>query len=388
MRLAQALLFLAIACGLVTGIIQHSNPAHAGSAICAATQPMARGRVDAALSRGFNLPNWAPEHDGFKPDDALLSQLLKLGFSHIRLPFNGERLMKRFSSPAKAETYLNALEKAALRLHGLGYVVSIDMHPGDQFQHLHQSAPEKGYNLLVEAWDRISERASSSNWPLQGIYFELLNEPVPPQEIWWLQAQRLVIRLNERAKGRRLVVGPAVYQRYEPLLSADPLVGEGIVYAIHYYDPMVFTHQAMTWDESSYLSRIGQIPFPADASHPALLAQIEKLEASGDEEGAADLRKTFEKKWDAARIDAALAPVGDWARRNNVTVIINEFGVLDFDVDPWARAGWLRAVREGAERHCLGWTHWEFSDGFGMVDPKTTLPDPLVLDALLSSSDS
>ncbi|WP_180966947.1 glycoside hydrolase family 5 protein [Cohaesibacter celericrescens] len=356
----------------------------AGLAHCQAENPLSTKGQDAGLARGFNLPNWDPGHNGLKPDDLLLSQLRTEGFSHIRLPIDGEKLMTAFSGPKEIKAYLDHLEDQVIRLHGLGFSLSLDMHPGGRFQTLHLKIPAAGLKLLTQAWELIAARAKS--WPKAGIYFELLNEPVPAQEVWWPQAQSLVTLLNETAKGRGLIVGPAVYQRYEPLLDADPLIGQDLIYAIHYYDPFPFTHQAMTWGEGSYLSRIGQLPFPADANHPALMAQIKKLEQAGDTEAVADLRQTFAQPWDAARVSADFAPVGAWSKRHNVAVIVNEFGVLNFDVDKWARTDWLRAVRQAAEEHCLGWTHWEFSNGFGMVDPQTTLIDPFVLDALMSQN--
>ncbi len=99
-----------------------------------------------------------------------------------------------------------------------------------------------------------------------------------------------------------------------------------------------------------------------------------------------EIRNAYQVRWDPARIKTELATVAAWARDHKVAVLINEFGVLNFDVDPWARADWLRAVRNAAEHHCFGWTHWDFSDGFAVVDPRTTLPDPFILDALTSPS--
>ena len=353
-----------------------------GFAHCAADHPLAVGNVDAALAKGFNLPNWDPRNLGYKPDNVLLSHLRAEGFSHIRLPVDGEMLMARFTDPLTITSYLEAMDREVNRLAGLGYAVIVDMHPGGSFQSLHEREPDKGFSALTEAWDRIVERAN--NWPDNVIYFELLNEPTPDPVTWWSQAQSLVSLLNAKAKGRRLIIGPAVYQRYEPLLAAEPLVGEGLIYAIHYYDPFYFTHQAMTWDDRSFLRDVGQLPFPGDASHPALKAAVDKLKRSGKREAAKSLEETYRTRWDAARIASDFDPVGKWATKHNTAVIISEFGVLDFDVDKFARADWIRAVREGAERHCMGWTHWDFSDGFAMVDPTTSLPIPSIMDALLS----
>ena len=356
----------------------------AGLKQCGTGHPLSVGGSAAALARGFNLPNWDPRYTGLKPDDMLLSLLRDEGFSHIRLPVDAEQLIGDFTARADIKAFLDRLDEEVTRLTGLGFAVSIDMHPAGRFQSLHGSLPDIALKDLTSAWDLVAERAT--NWPGTGIYFELLNEPVPSQEIWWRQAQTL----SPTSTRSRQVVGwwsaPAVFQRYEPLLAAQPLDGENIIYAIHYYDPFIFTHQAMTWEQGSYFEQLGQLPFPGDISHPAVIEQIAKMERFGEREAVENLRQTYAEPWNADRLAKDFAAVGAWARRHKTVVIVNEFGVLNFDVDQWSRIDWLRAVRKGAEKACLGWAHWDFSDGFAMVDPTTTIPDPFVLDALLSPS--
>ncbi|WP_319567253.1 glycoside hydrolase family 5 protein [Cohaesibacter marisflavi] len=352
-----------------------------GLAACEGVSSLAVGGADAKLARGFNLPNWDPDYTGYKPDDSLLKQLHMLGFTHIRLPVNGEHFMARFASEQQSAVYMAALDAEVLRLSGMGYAVSIDIHPSGRFQHIHVSVPQDGLSLLTEAWNRIAERSAS--WSRSDVYFELLNEPAADASIWWQQAQTLVTHLNAIAPGRKLIIGPAIFQRVEVLAGSEPLEGEGLVYAVHYYDPMDFTHQGATWMQGSSLAIIGQMPFPGNASSPAVLKQVEKLKAAGMDEAAQTMLDSYRDGWDAKRISDAFAMVGDWSRRHQTPVIVNEFGTLTFDVDPHDRANWLRAVRAGAEENCLGWAHWDFSDGFQMVNPETTLPDPLVLDSLL-----
>ena len=381
---ARAALSLVAIFFLPSGMRAHADGPVPGLAACTPGQLLGLDGRDAMLARGYNFPNWDPDHDGFDPDDSLLAQLRAEGFTHLRLPVDGEKLMPAFSAPEESKRYLASLEEWVERLLGLGYAVSIDMHPAGRFQNLHRYRPQEGLEQLVAAWQALADasRAGTVNWPADLVYFELLNEPVPEQSVWWSQAQQLVTLLNDVTPGRRLIVGPAEYQRYEPLLAAEPLEGDNLVYAMHFYDPMAFTHQAMSWS-TDWLSQVGQVPFPADASDPALIAQVEHLKAIGEEEGAKELADAYAQGWTAERIKTIFAPVGDWSRRHGVPVIVNEFGVLDFDVDPWARMEWLKAVRDAAEENCLGWTHWEFSDGFGMVDTRTTLPDPFILDALV-----
>ncbi len=71
-----------------------------------------------------------------------------------------------------------------------------------------------------------------------------------------------------------------------------------------------------------------------------------------------------------------------WSARNGRSVIVNEFGVLSYHAPRQARLNWLAAVRWQAEQRCIGWTHWDFQDGFGLIDPGTGMPDPGVMDAL------
>ena len=53
--------------------------------------------------------------------------------------------------------------------------------------------------MLKQAWDRIAE--FGKDWPVDAVYFELLNEPAPQQSVWWQHAQKLVKDLNEVSPG-------------------------------------------------------------------------------------------------------------------------------------------------------------------------------------------
>jgi endoglucanase len=44
---------------------------------------------------------------------------------------------------------------------------------------------------------------------------------------------------------------------------------------------------------------------------------------------------------------------------------------------------WLSSVVKFAEAQCWGWAHWEYAQGFGLLDAKTRKPDPDVMRALL-----
>jgi hypothetical protein len=72
-------------------------------------------------------------------------------------------------------------------------------------------------------------------------------------------------------------------------------------------------------------------------------------------------------RWNAARMDEEFDQVSAWARRWNVTVICNEFGVFRKEARPEDRAAWISDVRKSLEKHGIGWTMWDYSGGFGVV---------------------
>ena len=88
--------------------------------------------------------------------------------------------------------------------------------------------------------------------------------------------------------------------------------------------------------------------------------------------------------WDAARIDAEIRQVADWAKQRNVPVICNEFGVHRPYADPQDRARWITDVRTALEHHGMGWAMWDYSGNFGVVTKEDgkTRPDEITVKAL------
>ena len=134
------------------------------------------------------------------------------------------------------------------------FAVSADMHPGDDFGHLHRADPEAALVALTEGWRNLSP--AIRRLPADRLFAELLNEPQPDDAIWRNQAERLVGELRKPLPSTTFIVGPAPYQRVEALAAWRKLDDPNVIYAFHYYDPMAFTHQGLTWDAADPLSRL------------------------------------------------------------------------------------------------------------------------------------
>jgi endoglucanase len=333
----------------------------------------------ATLGRGFNLTGWLDGPTVRRPDERLLSSLRSRGFTHIRLPVTAERLMDGFSRPDDTEQRLAELDRALGTLIGLGFGVSLDLHPGERLSRLHVAEPSRGLELIDALWRRLARRYA--HYPDDRLFFELLNEPALDAKTWNAQAVRLIGTIRRESPGRTLIYGPANFQRIEALLDLRPFADANIVYAVHFYDPMIFTHQGLDWSDDT-LRHLHGVPFPAKLTD-SRIAQL--LGGLGNDAAAALVRKQLASPWTESRIDGEFARAAAWAEQHRRAVIVNEFGVLGWKAARADRQRWLRAVRTAAERHCIGWTHWDYADGFGFVHRvgNREIPDEAVVDALL-----
>jgi endoglucanase len=333
-----------------------------------------------ALSHGFNLAGWMDGPQSIPPDIAVLRTLRKAGMTHIRLPVPAERLMRQFTSDADINDELRAVDSALTALLSIGYHVSVDLHPDQRFSALHRDDAKAAIEALQEAWDRLARIMARHSPEL--VLAELLNEPDIEPARWQIEADRLATFVRERLPRTTLVVGPTNWQRADSLPDFRPLNDRNVVYAIHFYDPMVFTHQGH-WDAADPLSYIRDLPFPIRAEDPAVKTIRQQLIAGGSQRPLKMLDEAIAQSARGDVVSGQLQPAIAWQKQFSRPLIINEFGVLKSGAPQDSRIRWLSSVVKFADAQCWGWAHWEYAQGFGLLDAKTGKPDPDVMRALL-----
>ncbi|MDD1535739.1 endoglucanase [Bradyrhizobium sp. WBOS4] len=341
-------------------------------------QTVAPGRLS-ALSRGFNADGWI---NGATPSAELLQQLRRAGMSHVRLPVPAERVMPGFAAKDEREATLRVLDKALKQLTALGYAISVDLHPGERFNHLHKEDPDAALQQMQEAWSGLAGVIRS--YPADRVFAELLNEPDIDADRWQTEVEALAAFVRKLLPANTLVVGPVNWQRADSLPRFRPLPDPDVVYAIHFYDPMVFTHQAH-WDAQDPLHDIIDLPYPINSGDPKVQVLRKDLELRGATKALGMLDVAVAAARDKPTADRWLAPALQWQRQFARPIIVNEFGVLKAGAPRESRLRWLAEVTAYARDHCWGWAHWELAQGFGLVDRNTGRPDPDVMRALLGA---
>ncbi len=349
-----------------------AGPAAAGTPDC----PIAPGDP---LSRGISLVGWFDDTPARPPEPRLLADLARRGLTHVRLPVRAETVSPRFAAEDTIDRRRRDLAAALDRLLGLGLAVVVDLHGGERFQRLLAEDPVAGAAAVAEAWRGLAPLVATR--PPGRVFAEILNEP-PLDDARWLALQTdLVARLAPVLGAATPILSTGGPQRVERLAESSPSAAPG-VWAVHYYDPMVFTHQGADWMRPNPIADLSGVPFPFRGTDPRVVALGRAARLAGRTETAAYVASLAPVVWGTAEIERDMARLGVWSRTNHRPVVIGEFGVLA-RAPATDRRAWLAAVVDAAAKNCLGWTHWEYRDGFGFLDSATGRVDEAILSALL-----
>jgi endoglucanase len=338
------------------------------------------------LARGVNLPNWDADEIEFRPDLDTLAKLYARGFKHVRLPVYHTAFTDGDFGSADLADYMISLRSMVDSLTGIGYAVTVDFHPDGAFNHTYRTQPETGYRRLEDSWHYLASGLRDTSH--KSVAVEFLNEPDTTPKTWQDHAQRLSRKMREWLPYHTFIVGPAGPMRHERLADFQPLKDDNTIYAVHFYDPFIFTHQGAEWhapDDPVRLS-VG-VPFPSRENDPRIDELIARLTAKGHLEAAKKVGEIFQEPWTIKDIENAFTTVWQWSQKHGLPVIVNEFGVLSYDAPRDDRLFWLDTVVTEAEQRCIGWTHWDYSDGFGIIDPMTNEPDIEALNVLIKPTD-
>ncbi|WP_333824222.1 glycoside hydrolase family 5 protein [Pinisolibacter sp.] len=332
------------------------------------------------LARGFSLTGWFDEPVARPPDLVRLRALSRRGFTHVRLPVAAESVMTRFSRPAEIAARRRAIGTGLDALAAAGFAVVVDLHGGAQLEALLRRDPKAARAAVIEAWGVLGPLVEAR--VARKVSAEVLNEPPLDDAAWRATQATIVAAMRREMPTATFVVSTGGPQRVERLTASAPIADANTVYAVHYYDPMVFTHQGADWIRPDPIGWLHDVPFPIRAGDPKFAALLASFRATGPKPVADYLASLSGRSFGVADVERDMRALGAWSRKYGRDVVIGEFGVYRARVAPADRVAWLAAVAGAAARNCIGWTHWDYRDGFGFVDAKTGEADEAVLSAL------
>jgi len=344
------------------------------------------------LRHGINLSEWFAQVydlDGYTKkhfeswttasDIALIKAA---GFDHVRLSVNPQPMMDAAHHPGGRDEYFGYLDAAMKMILDAGLAVELDMHPDSDFKA--RLKEDESVERFADFWRMVAKHYASSPWDSERIFFEIMNEPEMHDRYRWYGVEsKLAAAIRQAAPANTILAPGANWDDDNDMIFLEPLRDPNVIYVFHFYEPHIFTHQGATWG-AFYWHWLKGLHYPSD---PANAAQV--AATVPDAIHRLDVIRYGQDHWDASRVEAEINQAADWASRNGVPLVCNEFGVYRH-ADPQDRVAWIKDVRTSLERHNIGWAMWDYStdsagDGFGVAikkDGKNATLDSETVNAL------
>ncbi len=321
----------------------------------------------AHLRHGINLSEWfaqvydprgyTKEHFETWTTASDIALIKSAGFDHVRLSVNPQPMMDASRRPGGRDEYFGYLDAAIKMILDSGLAVELDIHPDGDFKA--RLKEDDFVERFADFWRTVARHYSS--WDPERVFFEILNEPEMHDRYRWYGVEsKLAAAIRQAAPAHTIIAAGANWDDDTDMVFLDPLRDPNVIYVFHFYDPHIFTHQGATWG-AFYWHWLKGLHYPSDPQNAAQVAELEPEAIH-----RLDVIRYGQDHWDASRIDAEINQAADWARRNSVPLICNEFGVYRH-ADPQDRAAWIKDVRTSLERHGIGWAMWDYSGSFGVV---------------------
>ena len=297
--------------------------------------------------RGINFGGWLSQCDYSEErlnnfiTEADFKNAAGFGIDHIRIPVD-YNIFENTDGTYKPEGF-KIIEKAVecCRKYGLNTV--IDLHKTAGFSFDYYGENENGFfesNELQERfyrlWEKLAEAFSKYS---DTVAFELLNEITDKEYIdgWNRISHECIKRIRKYAPDTLILVGSYWNNSAEAVKDLAAPYDKNIVYNMHCYEPLKFTHQGAYWTN-----------------------QINPEERISYDD--ADITpKFFEDMFESAIIKA---------KENGVGLYCGEYGVIDI-CSPEDTVKWFKCINSVFEKYGISRCAWTYKGmDFGFTDKR------------------
>ena len=295
--------------------------------------------------RGVMLPGRDPTEEDFETLEAWGATLVRYQMMRNWSAVGDNRDLDEYA--AWIDSKLDCLERVVLpcaRKHGIRVVVDLHVTPGgrDASREMAMFREKEYADAFVETWRRIATRFKGNADAIYG--YDLVNEPTQvgraPFDYWTLQ-RRAAEAIRAIDPDTAIIVESNDWDSPFAFSYLSPLRMDNVIYQVHCYRPMDFTHQGV------HGSAVGAVwPDPS-------------------------------KDWDRDLIRRTMEPVREFEKRHGARIYVGEFSAI-----AWAEGAenYLRDCIAVFEEFGWDWTYHAFREWSGWSvehegsDPKHLVP--------------
>lgn len=335
------------------------------------------------LNKGINITNWLEEkgtvfNGKFKFDESDVKLMAENGIKALRLPIdldqyatNRDKFIADTTNTLELEfddENLFAVLDSFVEWTGkYNMSITIDYHEYDNGYNTKSSIDPRYTKMMANVWKHVAKHYADND--REDIFFELLNEPdmsdgKVTSANWRKAAQEDIDSIRTVDSKHTIIFGDAQWYSISLLAKGTPLNDDNVIYAIHTYEPFVFTHQSASWADTK---TIKNLMFPYDKERWSEFSAdfgVTKSTPTWIKTAV----KNYYKNGNKEAILKLILPAKEWAVTNNVPVIINEFGAYNLKTDKQSVLNYMAAMTSISDTLQIPLTHWGYTGGFSLFE--------------------
>jgi aryl-phospho-beta-D-glucosidase BglC (GH1 family) len=238
--------------------------------------------------------------------------------------------------------------------NGLKLILDLHECPGHDFSEAAKSPMQKLFaddDIYIKKTEKIWAFMAERYGQNDHVLFETLNEPVAPTaEIWNNVKDRLCREIRRHAPSSTIITGSNMWNWPSTFDSLTPFDDGNMLYSVHFYEPLLFTHQKAPW--------IGNPEIKFERTYPG----------DYDQGFVRKYGLTLSKGvWNRERIAKEFEPVNNFRKKYNARVICNEFGVYT-PVELQSQLRWYDDLLSVLKEMEIGFSYWNYKNlDFGII---------------------
>jgi hypothetical protein len=322
--------------------------------------------------KGVNLGGWLSQGslelshiDSFiKEED--IKKIKDMGCDHLRLPVDFENIYDEKNKCDKPIGY-KYIDLCIKWCKNVGLNIVLDLHkaPGYSFDDFESSdgffKNKELQDLFLDIWDRLSLKYGKYS---DMMMFEMLNEvtSIDVLEEWNDLALRCIKVIRKNANDMKILYGGVGYSSVKAVKLIPAPYDENIVFNIHCYEPMAFTHQGAYWMDKMPLDF--RISYPMPEEEYKKVARICPSLVNGTlgtlEEALSILNEDL--------FETIFKEAIEHTEKYNTYLYCGEYGVID-RADIKSTLIWLKHIHRTFLKHNIGRAIWSYKKmDFGIID--------------------
>lgn len=329
------------------------------------------------LGKGINLGNYlegTPGEGSWTSGDlvqqAYFTAIKAAGFDTVRIPIRWSAHALNNSPYTIDATFFSRVDTIVTWALDAGLCVVINIHHYNESGHnLYEVNTDAETPRFLSLWSQIANRYKNYS---DFLYFELLNEPYTSATMTYSKynniLQQAVNTIRAVDNRHPIIITPLGWSWTDGLAQLTLPSDSKLIATIHYYDPMIFTHQGADWADTTTMSLQGVI-WPNQLPDPTNKITSYNAGPNYISNQITDYNNfNLSMGGSKSSIIAYMTSLSNWSAQKNVGMWIGEFGAYSGPGgtnDMPSRAKWTSFVRTTAEKYGLTWCYWEFNQGFG-----------------------